>query len=75
MKYFMPNTKAKQKTPIKKEKSIMYCLKNSASECDGCRECSEKIVCTECGVTDFIDYYCGEPYCIVCAKAKFEKEK
>lgn len=53
----------------------MYCLKNSVRECDGCGECSEKSRCIECGAVDFIDYYSGQPYCIVCAMAKFEKEK
>ena len=53
----------------------MYCLRNSASECDGCGDCGQKNGCTECGATDFIDYYCGEPYCIMCAKVKVEKRR
>lgn len=53
----------------------MYCLKNSVSECDGCGDCGQKNGCVECGATDFIDYYCGEPYCIICAKGEVEKRR
>ena len=72
----MPKIKAKPKIHLsKKGKSIMYCLKNSVREGHGCGECSEKSRCIECGAVDFIDHYSGEPYCIGCAMAKFEKEK
>ncbi|GEM_PF-705703 len=45
----------------------MYCVKNTARECDGCGYCTNEI-CKICGANVDTEYYGGVAYCASCAR-------